>query len=106
MTRAMLNVPRTARAGEIIEIKAMIAHAMETGHRMGPNGRPIPRFIINRLVCTYNGEAVFEAELFPAISANPFIAFHTVATRSGTIQLAWTDDDGSTQIASAEITVG
>jgi sulfur-oxidizing protein SoxZ len=106
MTRAMLNVPETARAGEIVEIKAMIAHPMETGYRVGPNGQPIPRRIINRLVCTYNGEAVFEAELFPAISANPFVAFSTVATESGTIQLAWTDDDGRTEIASAEITVG
>ncbi|HMR30526.1 MAG TPA: thiosulfate oxidation carrier complex protein SoxZ [Geminicoccaceae bacterium] len=106
MTRAMLNVPRTARPGEIVEIKAMIAHPMETGYRVGPNGQPIPRQIINRLVCSYDGETVFEAELFPAIAANPFVAFTTVATRSGTIRLAWTDDEGRTEIASAEITVG
>lgn len=105
MTRALINAPKTARRGEIIEIKAMIAHVMETGYRTGPNGAPIPRDIINRFVCTYEGEEVFSAELFPAISANPFLAFSTVATVSGTIGFAWTDDKGKTQTATAEITV-
>ena len=105
MTRALIHVPKTARRGEIVEIRAMIAHPMETGHRMGPNGVPIPRDIINRFVCTYAGEEIFSAELFPAVSANPFIAFTTMATESGWLEFAWTDDAGRTQTASAEITV-
>lgn len=105
MTRAMINAPKTAKRGEVIEIRAMIAHPMETGYRVGPNGAPIPRRIIRRVVCTYDGAEVFAADLFPAISANPYIAFSMVATASGTIALAWTDDDGKTQTATAEITV-
>jgi sulfur-oxidizing protein SoxZ len=105
VTRALVNVPKTARRGEVIEIKAMIAHPMETGYRIDHTGAPIPRSIINRFVCTYAGEEVFAAELFPAVSANPFLSFFTVATVSGTIGFAWTDDDGGTQIASAEIEV-
>lgn len=105
MTRALINAPKTARSGEIIEIKAMIAHPMETGYRVGPNGTAIPRQILNRLVCTYDGEEIFVAELFPAISANPFISFNTVATKSGTISFVWTDDNGETQTAATEITV-
>jgi sulfur-oxidizing protein SoxZ len=102
MTRALINAPKSARRGEIIEIKAMIAHQMETGYRVGPNGVSIPRHIINRFVCTYDGEEIFSAELFPAISANPF---SIVATTSGTITFAWTDDNGETQTATAEIMV-
>ncbi|MFI0845070.1 thiosulfate oxidation carrier complex protein SoxZ [Mesorhizobium sp. IMUNJ 23232] len=105
MARALVNVPKTARRDEIVEIKAMIAHPMETGYRMGPNGANIPRDIIRRFVCTYDGEEVFSADLFPAVSANPFIAFTLVATTSGTITFAWTDDAGETQTASADITV-
>ena len=105
MTRALINVPKTARRGEIVAIRAMIAHPMETGYRMGPNGANIPRDIIGRFVCAYDGEEVFSADLFPAVSANPFIAFTLVATTSGTISFAWTDDAGETQTASAEITV-
>lgn len=105
MARALVNVPKTARRGEIVEVRAMIAHPMETGYRVGPNGTNIPRDIIRRFVCTYDGEEVFSADLFPAVSANPFIAFTLVATASGTIEFTWTDDAGKTQTASAEITV-
>lgn len=105
MTRALVNAPKTAKRGEVIEIRAMIAHPMETGYRIGPNGAPIPRHIIRRLVCTYDGAEVFAADLHPAMAANPYIAFSTVATASGTIALAWTDDDGTTQTATAGITV-
>jgi len=105
MRRTLINVPKTARRGEIIEIRAMIAHPMETGYRVGPNGAGIPRDIINRFVCTYDGEEIFSAELFPAISANPFLSFSTVATASGTLSFAWTDDTGETQTASADIAV-
>lgn len=65
MTRALVNVPKTARRGEVIEIRAMIQHVMETGYREGPNGVTIPRNIIKRFVCKYSGEEIFSAELFP-----------------------------------------
>lgn len=105
MTRALVNVPKTAARGEIIEIRAMISHPMETGYREGLNGQRIPRHIVKRFVCKYAGEEIFSAELFAAIAANPYVAFTTVATASGTITFEWTDDRGETQTASAEITV-
>lgn len=105
MTRTMISAPKAARRGEIVEIKAMIAHTMETGHRVDAKGAMIPRDIINRFVCTYGGEDVFSADLFPAIAANPFIAFTLVARQSGTISFAWTDDQGVTETDSVEITV-
>lgn len=105
MTRALINVPGTAARGEIIEIRVLVSHPMETGYREGPNGATIPRNIIKRFVCKYAGEEVFAAELFPAIAANPYIAFHTVATTSGTLSFEWVDDQGLSQTASAEITV-
>ncbi|OYX73130.1 MAG: thiosulfate oxidation carrier complex protein SoxZ [Rhizobiales bacterium 32-66-11] len=105
MTRALVNVPKTARAGDIVEIRAMIAHPMETGYRQGPNGAMIPRNIIRRFVCTYDGAEVFAADFHPAVSANPYLAFSTRATTSGTLTFAWTDDAGLTHTASAEIVV-
>jgi sulfur-oxidizing protein SoxZ len=105
MTRALINVPKTAARGEIIEIRALVAHPMETGYREGPNGAAIPRNIIKRFACKYAGEEIFAAELFPAIAANPYIAFTTVATTSGTVTFEWIDDQGQSQTAAAEITV-
>ena len=69
MARVLINLPAQARRGEVIEIKTLIAHPMETGYRVGPTGAAIPRDIINRFLCTYNGAEVFRAELFPAIAA-------------------------------------
>ena len=103
--RALINAPKTARKGEVIEIRAMIAHKMETGYRQGPNGQMISCDIISHFVCTYGGVEIFSADLYPAISANPFVSFSTIATESGTIGFAWTDDRGETQTATAEITV-
>jgi sulfur-oxidizing protein SoxZ len=105
MARVLINLPAQAKRGEVVEIKTLIAHPMETGYRLGPTGVAIPRDIINRFVCTYNGEEVFRAELFPAIAANPFVAFFTVATESGEIVFSWTDDHGQTQTEVRQITV-
>jgi sulfur-oxidizing protein SoxZ len=105
VTRALINVPKQARKGEIIEIKAMIAHVMETGYRRDASGAAIARDIINRFTCVYDGAEIFSAELFPAISANPFLAFSTIATRSGPLTFTWTDDKGNGQSATAQITV-
>jgi sulfur-oxidizing protein SoxZ len=105
MARALINVPAKARRGDVIEIKALIAHTMETGYRHSFNGEPIPRDIINRFVCAYNGEDVFRADLFPAMAANPFIAFTTIATESGILTFSWTDDFGQTEVRTAAIAV-
>ncbi len=92
--RALIKLPERARRGEIIEVKTMVSHPMETGYRTGADGRLVPRDIIRELVCTYDGEVVFRAELFPAISANPYITFDMLATRSGDVVFLWTDDRG------------
>jgi sulfur-oxidizing protein SoxZ len=105
MARVLINLPARARRGEVIDIKVLIAHPMETGYRLGPTGAVIPRDIINRFVCTYGGEEVFRAELFPAIAANPFLAFSTRATESGEIAFSWTDDHGETQTEARQITI-
>jgi sulfur-oxidizing protein SoxZ len=103
--RIMINAPKTATAGEIIEIKTLVQHPMETGYRTGVNGKQIPRDILTRFECRYNGDVVFAADLFPAIAANPFIAFTTVATKSGKLTFTWTGDNRRKETSSVKITV-
>lgn len=105
MAKALIRVPVEVKKGEVFEIKTLISHPMEPGQRRDNMGRLIPRDIINRFVCTYNGEEVFRADLFPAIAANPFLTFFTVATESGELVFQWTDDHGATQTETAKITV-
>ena len=105
MARALINVPATAKKGEIIAVKTLISHEMETGYRIDNVGKQIPRDIINMFVCTYNGQEVFRAELAPAIAANPFMSFSLLATDSGTIAFKWTGDNGFSATESVQITV-
>lgn len=98
MARTLIQLPASARRGEVIEVSALIAHPMETGYRPGADGRVLPRDIVRRFACRYNGELVFAAELHPAIAANPYLAFHTLATESGTLEFEWTGDQGFSQV--------
>jgi sulfur-oxidizing protein SoxZ len=105
MPQALLTVPKAAKRGEVLEIKTLIQHQMETGYRAGSDGQVLPRDIITRFTCTYAGTEIFRADLFPAMSANPFIVFTTVATKSGDIVFSWTGDNGFAHTEKATITV-
>lgn len=103
--RTLISVPRTARRGEVIEIRVTIAHPMETGYRPGADGKRLPRDIIRRFSCRYEGEVVFTADLYPAVSANPYLAFHTMATDTGTLEFRWEGDNGFAHAERAMLTV-
>ena len=99
------KIPATATKGEVIEIKTTIAHDMESGQRKDKEGKPIPRKILNKFTCTYNGREVFASEWHPAISANPYLSFFLRAKESGEIKLSWVDDDGTVHDYASQITV-
>jgi len=105
MSAPLINLPAHAKRGEIIAIKTLISHEMETGFRYSSSGTLIPRNIITEFLCTYNGEEIFRARFYPAVAANPFLTFFTVATASGTITFTWTGDNGFSETASANIVV-
>ncbi len=105
MARALINVPPRAKKGDIIEIRTLISHPMETGYRAGFNGSLIPRDIIRSFVCLYNDIEVFRAEFSPAVAANPFISFHTMATESGKLTFRWTGDKDFDVTETQEIVV-
>lgn len=97
MARTLINMPESAKRGEVIQIRTLIAHAMESGYRVDAQGQVVPRDIVRRFTCHYNGEQVFAAELFAAIAANPFIEFSTLARDSGTLTFQWEGDNGFVQ---------
>jgi sulfur-oxidizing protein SoxZ len=90
-----LKLPKTAKAGEVITIKTLINHPMETGQRKDKQGNKIPRKIINKFTCEFEGQTVFECDIEPAISANPYFEFNAKPMKSGTFKFTWVDDDGS-----------
>jgi sulfur-oxidizing protein SoxZ len=98
-------MPRQAKRGELIEIRTLIRHGMETGFRPGADGRILPRDIIHRFRCLYNGEQIFAAELFSAVAANPYIAFYTRAVDSGELVFQWEGDNGFKQTETVVLNV-
>jgi len=100
-----IKLPPEAKKGEVIEIKTLIAHDMETGLRKDKDGKPIPRKIINKFTCDFNGKPVFSADLEPGIAANPYLAFTVRVEESGTFRFAWFDDDGTVTTADGAIKV-
>lgn len=90
-----VKLPKSAAAGEVITIKTLISHEMESGQRKDKDGNAIPRQIINKFTCEFNGQPVFSCDVDPAISANPYFEFNAKVGGSGTFKFAWVDDDGS-----------
>ena len=106
MAATRVTVPNQVAAGQIFTVKTLISHVMESGDRHDSNGKPIPRMIINKVVCRYDGRVVFEADWHGAIAANPYLAFDLKARESGIIEVAWTDDDGRTYSERTQLHVG
>ncbi|MEM6651073.1 MAG: thiosulfate oxidation carrier complex protein SoxZ [Pseudomonadota bacterium] len=94
MAGIRLAVPSPVHQGEIIEIKALIQHAMESGFRRGARGEVIERNILTRFECDLNGTLIFAADLHPGVAANPLITFHLKAMEPGTLTFTWTDQHG------------
>ena len=105
MMRVLLNVPKTVKRGEPIEVKILISHPMESGQRRDEMGAVVPRMVINDFRCIYNGVDVVRLALFPAIAANPFLAFSARADASGDLVFSWQDDSGASQTETARVEV-
>lgn len=101
-----VRVPKTATAGEAITLKTLISHPMESGQRLDDNGAQIPRSIINRFTCDFNGQNVVDVKMEPAISTNPYFEFQAIVPETGTFTFTWYDDDGSVYTETGDITVG
>jgi sulfur-oxidizing protein SoxZ len=98
-----IKLPDNVKIGDVIEVKTLITHVMETGNRHDKNGKPIPRDIINSFVAKFAGRQVFRAEFGPGISANPYLSFQMRVPGPGVFEFAWTDDHGVVTVASAPL---
>lgn len=101
-----VKVPKKAAAGEAITIKTLISHKMESGQRKDKEGNKIPRSIINRFTCEFNGQSVIDVTLEPAISTNPYIQFEATVPEAGEFKFTWYDDDGSVYDTAKKVKVG
>ena len=100
-----VKVPKEVSIDEIIEIKTLIRHPMHSGRMKDNNGQIIPRQIINSFSAKFNGKEIFQMDLEPSISTNPYIVFQYKAKESGKFDFEWIDDNGEKYYISKEMTV-
>jgi sulfur-oxidizing protein SoxZ len=100
-----IKLPEAINSGQIIEIKTLVTHVMETGNRKDGTGKIIPRDIIHTFTATFEGEDVFSATLGSGIAANPYIAFFMKVPGPGTLTLTWLDDGGTTTVEKVPLSV-
>jgi sulfur-oxidizing protein SoxZ len=100
-----VRMPSTAKAGEVIEVKTLISHEMETGTRKDASGNLVPRKIIKQFVAKFNGREIMKVDWYSAISANPYQAFHVRVPETGVFEFTWLDDDGSIYKFEQKVTV-
>jgi len=105
MNKPRIKLPDSAKAGDVIEIKTLISHVMETGQRRDPDGKPIPRSIINAFSAKFAGSEVFKTELHPGISANPYLSFFMRVPGPGEFEFTWIEDSGSRVVEKAKLNV-
>ncbi|HEX6610587.1 MAG TPA: thiosulfate oxidation carrier complex protein SoxZ [Hyphomicrobiaceae bacterium] len=105
MSKPRIKLPETAKVGDVIEIKTLISHVMETGQRRDAEGKTVPRDIINSLAVSFAGKEFFRASLQPGISANPYISFYLRVPGPGDIKFVWTDDAGKATVEEMKLNV-
>lgn len=106
MTKPRIKLqPEKFKAGDVIEVKTLISHAMETGNRKDRDGNSVPRNIIHLFIATFEGSPVFRAELQPGISANPYLSFFLRVPDSGELEMAWVDDAGNRVVEKIKLSV-
>jgi sulfur-oxidizing protein SoxZ len=105
LPKPRIKIPDSAKVGEVIEIKTLISHVMETGQRKDRDGKAIPRNIINTFTAAYDGKVFFKTELQPGISANPYLAFFMKVPGPGEFEFTWIEDGGAKAVEKFKLNV-
>ncbi len=103
MAKPRIKIPKKVAAGDVITIKTLVSHKMESGQRKDKEGKVIPRKIINKFSCEFNGASVFSCDIDPAVAANPYFEFKAKVEEAGTFKFTWVDDDGNVIEAEKEV---
>lgn len=95
---------RATTTDGVTEVKALMAHPMETGLRKDAAGQPIPAHYINEVTALHNERVVLSAHWGPAVSQNPFLSFKFKGGAAGDkVTVKWSDNTGDSR--SDEVTL-
>ncbi len=83
-------------SGNLLDVKILITHPMETGLRKDAKGQVIPAFFIKELQISLNNTAILRNNWSQAISKNPFLGVKIRNAKQGDhLKLEWIDNLGT-----------
>jgi sulfur-oxidizing protein SoxZ len=89
--------------GDVVEVKVLIRHDMETGQRKDASGKAIPAHFIQTLVAKSNDKVVLDAHMGTAVSKDPFLSFKFKGAKGDKVTVTWTDNKGDTRTDEAVV---
>ena len=92
MSFARIQWPQRIVSGDVVKLRLLVQHPMETGFLQDLNGKIIPRNMLRLLTCTLGQQEVFRVEPSSGISANPLFEFHVRASETAEVVVQWVDD--------------
>lgn len=96
---------RTKLEGDVVDVRVLMAHPMETGQRKDPSGKLVPLHFIQTITAQLNGKTVFQADTSQAIARNPVFGFKVKGGKAGDkLRITWTDNKGDKR--TDEVAVG
>ena len=95
---------RTKLEGDVVQVRVLMSHPMETGQRKTPEGVLIPQHFIQLVSASYKERTVLSAQWGPAISRNPYMSFKFQGAAKGEkIKISWVDNKGDSRTDEAAI---
>lgn len=95
---------RAKAEGDVVDVRVLFGHEMETGQRKDASGNLIPAHFIQNVTATYQGRTVLSAQWGPAVSKNPFLSFKFKGGKAGDkVKVTWTDNKGQSRTDEATI---
>ncbi len=89
---------RASIAGDLVEVKILMRHDMETGQRKDAAGAVIPAHYIKTLTAKHKDKVVFDASFGPSVSKDPFLSFKFKGAAAGDkVIVTWVDTKGDTR---------
>jgi sulfur-oxidizing protein SoxZ len=89
---------RAAANDELVEVKVLMRHDMETGQRKDAAGAVIPAHFIQQLVAKCNDTVVLDALFGTSVSKDPFLSFKFKGGKKGDkVSISWTDNQGDSR---------
>jgi len=102
--KVRIRIPSSIKRGDVVRVRSLVIHPMEIVQR-DKAGKPVDKnyLFINKVIVTFNGREILQADTTQSISENPFFSFTFKATEPGLLKITFLDTHGGKYEGTADI---